>query len=249
MYAVATRQRDPRKWLFRTLPSDTPAIVFCFPYAGAGASSYRRWPKEISAGAVAPLQPPGRENRFAEPAFDTHREYAADLGAFLTEFQDRDHVFFAHCGGVPFALETILWLVDNGYPGPRKLVASSWGPPHLDLYGGLNKVDIETHDFVGEIQAVQAGFGNDELPPALAQIGATVLKQEVIVHRPWLYDASRRVPRPVIALAWEDDDVVPPAEAVDPAWQECADVDLRILAGSHWEFASCPDDLQKLLAE
>ncbi len=224
-------------------------MVFCFPYAGAGASSYRRWPQLIKAGAVAALQPPGRENRFAEPSFETHREYAADLGAFLAGYQDREHVFFAHCGCVPFALETILWLVDHGYPGPRKLVASSWGPPHLDLYGGLNKVDIEDHDFVGEIQAVQAGLGNDAMPVELAKLGAAVLKQEVIVHRPWLYDTSRRVPCPVTALAWSADDVVTRAAAVDPAWQECADTEFRTLPGSHWAFASCPDDLQDLLAE
>lgn len=223
--------------------------MFCFPYAGAGASSYRRWPSTVKAGGVASLQPPGRENRFAEPPFETHREYAADLGAFLAAYQDREHVFFAHCGGVPFALETILWLVDNGYPGPRKLVASSWGPPHLDLYGGLNKVDIENHDFVGEVQAVQAGLGNGEMPLELAKLGARVLKQEVVVHRPWLYDAGRRVPCPVTALAWSEDDVVPPAEAVDPAWSECADTEFVTLPGSHWRFADCPDDLQSLLAE
>jgi len=223
--------------------------VFCFPYAGAGASSYRRWPPAVEAGGVASLQPPGRENRFAEPAFDTHREYAADLGAFLTAYMDRPYLFFAHCGGVPFALETVLWLVDHGHPAPRKLVASSWGPPHVDLYGGLNKVDIDHHDFVGEVQAVQAGLGNGELPVELATLGAKVLKQEVIVHRPWRYDASRRVPCPVTALAWSEDDVVPPAEAVDPAWKECADADLRTLPGSHWAFADCPDDLRALLAE
>lgn len=223
--------------------------MFCFPYAGAGASSYRRWPEEIKAGTVAALQPPGRENRFAEPAFQTHREYAADLGAFLAGFGDREYVFFAHCGGVPFALETTLWLVDHDHRGPRKLVASSWGPPHLDLYGGLNKVDIDTHDFVAEIQAVQAGLGNGDMPVELARIGATVLRHEVEVHRPWLYDASRPVPCPVTALAWSEDDVVPPAEAIDPAWRDCADAELRTLPGSHWAFASCGDDLQALLAE
>jgi surfactin synthase thioesterase subunit len=247
--ASVARQRDPRRWLFGRLPERADALVFCFPYAGAGASSYRRWPREIKAGAVAPLQPPGRENRYAEPPFQTHREYAADLGAFLAQYTDRDYVFFAHCGGVPFALETVLWLVDNGYPAPRKLVASSWGPPHLDLYGGLNKVDIEKHDFVGEIQDVQRGLGNPEMPLELARIGAAVLRQEVEVHRPWLYDASRRVPCPVVAVAWEDDDVVPPAEAVDPAWREVADAELRTLPGNHWAFATCPPELELLLAE
>lgn len=231
------------------MPETASAVVFCFPYAGAGASSYRRWPQEIDAGAVAALQPPGRENRFAEPPFETHREYAADLGAFLAAFQDREHIFFAHCGGVPFALETILWLRDNGYPGPRKLVASSWGPPHLDLYGGLNKVDLKTHDFVGEIQAVQAGLGNTDMPLELARLGARVLRQEVVVHRPWRYDVSRRLPCPITAVAWEEDDVVPPAEAVHPAWRECGDTELRTLPGGHWSFATCPEVLRDLLAE
>jgi len=242
------RRSDPRKWLFRRRLDEASALVFCFPYAGAGASSYRRWPAEIEAGSVVALQPPGRENRFAEPAFPSHASYAADLGAVLADFQDRDHVFFAHCGGVPFAMETIRWLVDNGHPGPRKLVASSWGPPHLDLYGGLNKVDIDTYDFVGEIRSVQAGLGNPEMPDQLATIAADVLKQEVVVHRSWLYDAGHRLPCPVTALAWEADDVVPPEEAVDPAWSECADTRFHTLRGDHLTFAICPDDLQAVLA-
>ncbi|MER7004764.1 thioesterase domain-containing protein [Dactylosporangium sp. NPDC000555] len=243
------KHRDPRKWLFGKVPDEASALVFCFPYAGAGAASYRRWPRTIKAGAVAAVQPPGRENRFAEPPFPTHREYGADLGAFLSPFTDRDYVFFAHCGGVPFALETALWLAEHGRRPPRKLVASSWGPPHKDLYGGLNKVDIERHDFVAEIQEVQRGLGNPDMPVELARIGATVLRQEVEVHRPWRYDAARRVPCPVVAVAWEDDDVVPPAEAVDPAWSEVADTEFRTLPGNHWAFASCPESLRLLLAE
>ncbi|UYM03636.1 thioesterase II family protein [Solicola gregarius] len=242
--------RNPEKWLFRGRPDDDGApLVLCFPYAGAGASVFRGWPDSIKAGTVAPLQPPGRENRFSEPPFDTHVEYAADLGRYLAGLGDRETVYFAHCGGVPFALETIVWLVDNGHRPPRKLVASSWGPPHVDLYGGLNKVDLDTHDFVAEVQEVQSRLGNPGVPVELARIGAKALRQEVVVHRPWLFDACKTVPCPVDALAWSEDDVVPPHEAVNERWREVADVDLRTLPGSHWEFVSCPESLELLLAE
>ena len=238
--------RDPSKWLFRRPPSDATSVIVCFPYAGAGATSYRSWPAEVGDAFVVPVQPPGRENRLAEPPFSTHADYAEDLGTILAALDVGSMVFFAHCGGVPFALETADWLCDNGYLPPRKIVSSSWGPPHADLYGGLNKVDIETYDFVGEVLSVQRALGN-EMPRPLAKIAAKVLRQEVEVHRPWLYDASTPISCPVIALGWTDDDVVPNDVATDLAWSECGDVTFATLEGDHWAFEECPAELVEIL--
>ena len=240
-------ERDQSKWLFREPRSDADGYVFCFPYAGAGASSYRQWPTSVGDLSVVPIQPPGRENRFSEPSYETHAEYAADLGERLAAFDTENYVLFAHCGGVPFALETALWLDENAKPSPAAIVASSWGPPQVDLYGGLNKVDIESHDFAAEVREVQAGLGNPDMPAEMAAIGGRVLRQEVVVHRPWLYDAARKIPCRTIVVGWSADDVVPPNEATDAAWLECGDVEIKTLEGSHWEFADCPSSLQEVI--
>ncbi len=46
--------------------------LFCFPYAGGGASIFRGWPRELPSWIeVFGIQLPGRENRLKEPLF-TH---------------------------------------------------------------------------------------------------------------------------------------------------------------------------------
>jgi len=44
--------------------------LFCFPYAGGGASIFRQWQENMPEGIeVCAVQLPGRENRIAEPLF------------------------------------------------------------------------------------------------------------------------------------------------------------------------------------
>src|SRR5690349_1583466 len=58
-------------WVKRAKPNPQARFrLFCFPYAGGGASLFRNWanrlPGEIEVCAV---QLPGREDRLTEPAF------------------------------------------------------------------------------------------------------------------------------------------------------------------------------------
>src|SRR5262249_35001458 len=44
--------------------------LFCFPYEGGGASIFREWASELPAGVeMRPIQLPGWESRWTEPAF------------------------------------------------------------------------------------------------------------------------------------------------------------------------------------
>ncbi|MYW01557.1 thioesterase [Streptomyces sp. SID3343] len=221
--------------------------MFCFPYAGVGASSYRQWPQTLPDGtAVCALQPPGRENRFREPGPTDHAAFATDLVAHLAPLLDRPFAFIGHCGAVPFALETILTLDDRGLPLPKRLFASSWGAPHLGLYGALNFVDLDTADLTAEVKQRYLQTGQGEPPEEMAELGARVLHEDLVLQRPYRYDASRRVPCPVTVISWSEDDVVPPA-TVAPGWAECADVRVVALEGRHLDFLHCPGALSDLV--
>ena len=60
-----------RKWLLVS-PAASPRLrLFCFPFAGGGASAYLPWLKSLPEGVeVCPVQLPGREGRRQEVAFD-----------------------------------------------------------------------------------------------------------------------------------------------------------------------------------
>ena len=232
------------RWFVPPPGPDGP-LLFCFPYAGVGASSYRQWPRYIGGVQVCALQPPGRENRMRESPHRSHAAFAADLADALTPYVHRPYWFAGHCGAVPFAIDTIDELATRGLPRPARLIASSWGAPQRGLYGPLNVVDLGTVDLVAETMAL---FGRAGAPMRrdFAELAAAVLRVDLEVQRGYTFAPGRRVGCPVTVVAWTEDDVVPP-EQVRPGWDECADVEYELLDGRHLDFLHCPDVLRDAL--
>ena len=59
-------------WVTRSVPNPNAKLrLFCFPYAGGGASIYRGWPDELPHEIeVCAVQLPGRETRMHEQPFE-----------------------------------------------------------------------------------------------------------------------------------------------------------------------------------
>ncbi|GGL20458.1 thioesterase [Sphaerisporangium melleum] len=241
------RKVRPGRWNLPAIPDDDTPLLLCLPYSGVGATSYRLWPRRVGELTVCALQPPGRENRMREPRPATHREFAVSLAGFLRELGGRPFALFGHCGAVPYALETTRYLAEHGDPLPEWIIASSWGAPDAGLYGRLNFVDLDTHDFVQEIVAMARQMGGTLLPE-MAAIGAELLRHDQVVQRAYRYPPGHRIEVPVIVLGWTDDEIVPPHE-VFPGWERVTGhLERRTLPGSHFEFLRCPPELQDLIA-
>lgn len=243
MTAVVGSQR----WFTRPVPSDAEALLVGFPYTGMGASTYADWPSRIGPMAVVALQPPGREGRLREPAHRTHAAFADDATAALRPYLGRPYVLAAHCGGVPYALETLRSLMADGQPPPRALLLSSWGAPHLGLYGRLNHVDLATLDPVAEVIAVARQMGR-ELPEDLAELVSEALSEDLEIQRDYRYSSGFPLPCPVRVVAWSRDDVVPAAE-VRPGWASYGDVRYVELEGDHRAFLACPAALRQRILD
>jgi surfactin synthase thioesterase subunit len=71
----------PDPWILRPRPNPRAALrLFCFPYAGGGASIYRTWPAYLHADIeVVAVQLPGREERMCEPAYSDASELCLRL--------------------------------------------------------------------------------------------------------------------------------------------------------------------------
>jgi surfactin synthase thioesterase subunit len=109
---------------------DPDLRLFCFPYAGAGASVFRTWrlPGRPAAEVWA-AQPPGRENRLGEvplhriePLLD---RYVEKLGPLL----DRPFAFFGHSLGAVVAYELTRLLRRSGGPQSVHLFLSAHRAP------------------------------------------------------------------------------------------------------------------------
>lgn len=104
--------------------------LFCFPYAGSGASVFARWRTRFAVDTeIFPVQLPGRENRISEPVPVTVHELAAQATEALRPMFDRKFAFFGHSLGSLVAYEIACNLQRTGYRMPEQLIASGHRAP------------------------------------------------------------------------------------------------------------------------
>ncbi|MFD5116078.1 thioesterase II family protein [Streptomyces sp. NPDC058220] len=126
------------RYLSRKRSGDEPGPVtrlFCFPYAGGGASAYRRWQRGLDAHdagvRVMPVQLPGREERFDEPRFTDLAALIDDMDAQLDEELAEPHIFYGHSMGALIAYSLARRRQARGAALPQALVLSAYRAPHL----------------------------------------------------------------------------------------------------------------------
>lgn len=112
-------------WLVSLTPSGVGDVsVFCFPYAGAGASVYRSWAKLLPSHLNAfAIQAPGRETRFLEPFVSSITELANQAAQAILRETEKPIVLFGHSLGAACAYETARALERSGHT-PELLIVS-----------------------------------------------------------------------------------------------------------------------------
>lgn len=151
-------------WLQRFVPRPhARARLFCFHYAGVGASVYRLWPAALPADLeVCAVQLPGRGNRLREPALPSIPALVEALLPELRPQLDLPFAFFGHSMGAVLASEVARALHRHG-PTPRHLLVSGRRPPHWPTPDPLLHL-LPDAEFVTEINRRYGG-----IPPEVAQ--------------------------------------------------------------------------------
>src|SRR5438046_5889801 len=121
-------------WIVRTRTKSQPHLrLFCFPYAGGGASIFRPWvdtpsilPAEVD---ICPVYLPGRESRLREPLFTRLPPLIEALSHALEPFLGLPFAFFGHSMGALISFELARHLRRIHHPGPAHLLISSHPAP------------------------------------------------------------------------------------------------------------------------
>lgn len=121
-------------WL--TCPKPNPQAhlrLFCFPYAGAGASAFRSWVDKLSLlnVEVCAVQLPGRETRLRESPFTRISPLVEALARVLLPYLDLPFAFFGHSMGALVSFELARQLRRQQSPSPLHLFVSSRRAPQL----------------------------------------------------------------------------------------------------------------------
>ncbi|MFI2378459.1 thioesterase II family protein [Streptomyces sp. NPDC018964] len=153
--------------------------MFCFPYAGGGASAYAGWQRRLGdAVEVLPVRLPGREARMAEPRFTDLTALVADLDRELGEELDRrPHVLYGHSMGALIAFALAQHRRARGARLPHALLLGAHRAPHLPappiihgyvsddselvrglaMLGGLPRVLLDRPDWLSALLPVVRG--------------------------------------------------------------------------------------------
>src|SRR5450759_4546174 len=80
--------------------------LFCFPYAGTGASIFRTWSDGLPAEVeVCPVEFPGRGTRLMETPFTQLSPLVQALAQALVPLMDKPFAFFGHSLGALVGFE------------------------------------------------------------------------------------------------------------------------------------------------
>jgi medium-chain acyl-[acyl-carrier-protein] hydrolase len=235
------------RWLSR--PNEARATIFCFPFAGGGASFYRPWSAYAPATiALCPMQPPGREERFTEPCFDRMSDLVAAAADALQAIVRPPYALFGHSMGGMVSYELIHELVRRGAPMPAHLFVSATPAPHLAstipaIY------DLARERFIEEVRRY-GGLPAEVLrSPELLELLLPRLRADLAVTGTYSYVERPPLSIPITAFSGSDDDIVTPAK-VD-AWREHTVTAFRHerFPGGHFFLADRAPEVVCILAE
>jgi surfactin synthase thioesterase subunit len=235
-------------WFVIPRPRPDAAVrLFCLPYAGAGASAFRRWPDAFGADIeVRSVQLPGRENRITEdPRFDL-----AELAAAILACGDRPYALYGHSLGGRHAFELVRHLHRTGGALPVKLYVGGCRAPHVPVTG--NFAGLSTVDEDELLRRIADGGGLSEevlAEPELVELLLPVLRADFTILDEYVFTEGEPLPVPVVAYAGRRDTALSLADI--QAWERHAGAGLTVeeVDGDHFFLHDDASRVTELLAK
>jgi surfactin synthase thioesterase subunit len=198
-------------WLPYGEPDTALPRVFCFPHAGGGAATFGPW-RDLAGPrlVVCPVQPPGRSERFDQPAHRDIESYVDDLAASAGHQFTGDYALFGHSAGALVAFCLTRRLVAEGR-APVHLFVSGRTAPHVP-YTRPRLHDLPTDELIGHLRAL-GGTPDVVLDdPGLFEVFLPVLRADFALNETYRHDESPPLPVPLTAFGGADDPRAGPAE-------------------------------------
>jgi surfactin synthase thioesterase subunit len=229
--------RKPAWWVtFSPRPQTTSLRLFCFPYAGGGASVFRKWAETfINYGVeICAIQPPGRESRISERPFKSLSPLVHALAAELTGPFDVPFAFFGHSMGALTCFELARTLHGTGRQLPEHLFVSGARAPHVP------RVERKLHLHADSEFIYQVANRYGGLPPAvlaeqeLIDLLLPALKADFTAYETYEYREGSPLAVPITSFGGRNDPLVRQAEL--EAWREHTNrhFTLKLFSGDHF---------------
>lgn len=223
--------------------------LFCFAYAGGGASVFRPWPRLLpDAVEIFALRLPGRENRIKEPPFTHIASLVDSLVPDTLPYLDGPFAFFGHSLGALVSFELTRALYTRHGIAPRQLFVSACLAPQVMEV----KTPLHTMPEAGFIAALQRLNG---LPDAVLQnqelLGMMLptLRADFAVFETYVYQPGPPLPCAISAFGGLRDVDAPRTKIANWSEQTSNNFTLRMLPGDHFFIHSAQELLLRFITQ
>lgn len=192
-------------WIVTHRPAGAGLRLFCFPYAGGGASAFRSWADSefLSDVEVCAVQLPGRESRLTEPPVEDVRQLMPRLREALDPYLDRPFVFFGHSIGALVCFELARELRRSGGIEPQHLFISGCPAPHLP--GSERMCDLPEGEFLEQLHRFNGTPSEVLNHPELMQLMLPALRADFSLRDRYIYRDEPPLSCPVTAFGGMSD--------------------------------------------
>ncbi|NER37551.1 MAG: thioesterase [Oscillatoria sp. SIO1A7] len=237
-------------WLACPRPNSQARLrLFCFPYAGAGASVFYPWssqlPEDIELWAV---QPPGREKRLREPLLTSLSSLIETLVPILKPYLDCPFALFGHSIGALVIFALARELRRRNYPVPKHLFVSGRRAPQTPaLHPPIHQLPDAA--FLAELDRYngtpEAVLQNRDL----MELFLPILRADLAIAETYSYVPEAPLDFPISAFGGLEDESVSPDRLA--AWEKQSDraFSLQMFPGGHFFFKSNPEALLKAISQ
>lgn len=209
-----------KNWLVRSVPRPAaPLRIFCFPYAGAGASMYASWARQLPEQVeVIAIQLPGRESRFSEPLLD---DVPTIVSAIAREMKpllaQKPYLLFGHSLGAILAFEIARYIERMALICPLHLVVSGRQAPRSCVRDEPIH-HLADEEFIEELRKLESTpnevLSNEDLMAFLLPR----IRADFAAAYDYRYERGPKVGFPVTAFGGTDDEDVGDQGLLD--WEE-----------------------------
>lgn len=241
---------NPSRWVQPAPASSSQTMrLFCFPFAGGGASIYRAWAEKLPRSVqVCPVQLPGRENRLSEPPYSQAAPLVRIVSEQLSPYMGPPFAFFGYSMGALIAYELTRELRRSNQAMPTRLFLAAHRAPQLPM----RREAIYHLDDDGFKQGLrhlegtpEAVLANDEL----MDIMLPRLRADFTLYETYSYSEEAALDIPFSIFGGTNDKDIP-RENLDP-WAKLtsAQTNIRMIEGNHFFINTAEKEVLDFVAE
>lgn len=250
MSALTTEKPVGKKSWFGVFKPNPQARLrlFCFPYAGGGASIYRTWGEQLPPQVeMRPVQLPGRENRMSEPSLTRIEPLVQAVAEALLPYLDLPFAFFGHSMGALVAFELARKLRSAVDLEPLQLFVSGRIAPH-HVRSEPPNYNLPEPELIEELRRLN-GTSEEALEhPELMGLMLPLLRADFELVQTYTYAGGAPLGCPVTAFGGAQDTEVSMEELA--GWREhtTGDFSLRMFEGGHFFLHAAREQLLQIVS-